>query len=89
MKLTVNLPKNPYDIIIQKDSLAQVGDWVKDLWKPQKIAIITDDHVSSLYLETVKTSLEKAGFESIAPKEKAPKIWKPSTKPMNFWSRRT
>ena len=66
MKLTVNLPKNPYDIIIQKDSLAQVGDWVKDLWKPQKIAIITDDHVSSLYLETVKTSLEKAGFESIA-----------------------
>jgi len=66
MKLTVNLPQNPYDIVIQKDSLAQVGDWVKSLWKPQKIAIITDEHVASLYLDAVQTSLEKAGFENIA-----------------------
>lgn len=66
MKLTVNLPNNPYDIIIKKGSLNQVGNWVKDLWKPQKIAIITDDHVASIYLDTVQTNLENAGFEAIA-----------------------
>lgn len=66
MKLTVNLPQNPYDILIEKGSLAQVGTWASSLWKPQKIAIITDDHVASLHLETVTASLEKAGFETIA-----------------------
>ncbi|MGV3061763.1 iron-containing alcohol dehydrogenase, partial [Streptococcus hyovaginalis] len=66
MKLTVNLPQNPYDILIEKGSLAQVGAWASSLWKPQKIAIITDEHVASLYLETVRASLETAGFETIA-----------------------
>ncbi|MGV3240417.1 3-dehydroquinate synthase family protein, partial [Streptococcus hyovaginalis] len=66
MKLTVNLPQNPYDILIEKGSLAQVGTWTSSLWKPQKIAIITDEHVASLYLETVRASLETAGFETIA-----------------------
>ncbi|MGU7860245.1 3-dehydroquinate synthase [Streptococcus suis] len=65
MKLTVNLPNTPYDILIQRGSLAQTGTWVKELWKPQKIAIITDDHVGSLYRETVQSSLEQAGFETI------------------------
>ncbi len=65
MKLTVNLPNTPYDILIQRGSLAQTGAWVKELWKPQKIAIITDDHVGSLYRETVQSSLEQAGFETI------------------------
>ncbi len=48
MKLTVNLPHNPYNILIERGSLAQTGSWVKGLWQPQKIAIITDDHVGSL-----------------------------------------
>ncbi|MFX3947874.1 3-dehydroquinate synthase, partial [Streptococcus suis] len=45
MKLTVNLPNTHYDILIQIGSLEQTGAWVQELWKPQKIAIITDDHV--------------------------------------------
>ncbi|HEL1583340.1 TPA: 3-dehydroquinate synthase [Streptococcus suis] len=65
MKLTVNLPHNPYDILIERGSLAQTGSWVKGLWQPQKIAIITDDHVGSLYAKTVQSSLEEAGFETI------------------------
>ncbi len=44
---------------------SKTGSWVKGLWQPQKIAIITDDHVGSLYAETVQSSLEKAGFETI------------------------
>ena len=64
MKLDVNLP-TPYDIVIEKGALAKAGDWVATLWQPQKIAIITDNRVGSLYAETVKLSLENAGFEAI------------------------
>ena len=49
MKLEVNLTQNPYDIIIEKGALKMVGQWVKSLWEPQKIALITDNHVGGLY----------------------------------------
>lgn len=65
MKLNVNLPHSPYDIIIEKGILSQAGQWLKDLWQPQKVAIITDNHVASLYAEKVKLSLQDAGFEVI------------------------
>ena len=53
MKLEVNLKQNPYDIIIEKGALKGVGQWVKSLWEPQKIALITDNHVGGLYAEKV------------------------------------
>ena len=65
MKLRVDLPQSPYDIVIENGSLGKVGSWVKGLWKPQKIAIITDNHVGSLYAEKVKLGLLDAGFEVI------------------------
>lgn len=63
MKLDVNIPHHPYKIVIEKSSLDQVGTWVSHLWKSQKIVIITDNHVGSLYGEKTKLSLEAAGFE--------------------------
>lgn len=63
MKLRVNLPDHPYDIIIERGSLDRAGAWVKSLWQPQKITIITDSRVGSLYADRVKASLEGAGFE--------------------------
>ena len=63
MQIRVNLPHHPYDLVIKKGGLAQTGQWVANLWHPQKIAIITDSHVNTLYTETVKVSLEEAGFE--------------------------
>ena len=65
MKLEVNLTQNPYDIIIEKGALKMVGQWVKSLWEPQKIALITDNHVGALYAEKVKLSLEHEGFEVV------------------------
>ena len=53
MKLEVNLTHNPYDIIIEKGALKTVGQWVKSLWEPQKIALITDNHVGALYAESI------------------------------------
>ncbi|MEX2785214.1 3-dehydroquinate synthase [Streptococcus sp. H49] len=65
MNLRVNLSSNPYDIIIDRHSLAKAGEWVSSIWQPQKIAVITDNHVGSLYAEKVKLSLEDAGFDVV------------------------
>ncbi|MCJ1974055.1 3-dehydroquinate synthase [Lactococcus carnosus] len=62
-KLHVNLPDHPYDIIVARGYLSQAGEWVASLWQQQKIAIITDSHVGSLYADGVKASLEAAGFD--------------------------
>ncbi|AWN18739.1 3-dehydroquinate synthase [Streptococcus sobrinus] len=63
MKLRVDLSYNPYDLVIEKGCLSKVGDWAAGLWKPQKVTLITDNHVASLYAEKVKLRLEAAGFE--------------------------
>lgn len=63
MKINVDLPHHPYAIVIEKGSLNRLGQWVVDLWNPQKVTIITDSRVGALYTETVKTQLKEAGFE--------------------------
>lgn len=63
MKVTVEIPNHPYEIWIEKGNLTQAGKWLSQLWKPQKVVIVTDNHVGSLYAETVKLSLEAEGFE--------------------------
>lgn len=63
MNVRVDLPHHPYDILIEEGILERAGQWVASLWQPQKITLITDDHVGGLYAETVKSQLEKAGFE--------------------------
>ena len=63
MKIRIDLPHHPYDIQIEKGCLSQAGKWLRELWQPQKIVIITDNRVASLYAEKVKLSLEDAGFQ--------------------------
>ena len=63
MKIRIDLPHHPYDIQIEKGCLSQAGKWLHELWQPQKIVIITDNRVASLYAEKVKLSLEDAGFQ--------------------------
>jgi 3-dehydroquinate synthase len=62
-KLTIDLPNHPYDITVERGSLLHVGSWLEQLWVPQKVAIITDNHVASLYAEGVKLDLESHGFD--------------------------
>ncbi|WP_430597196.1 3-dehydroquinate synthase [Enterococcus sp. AZ177] len=64
MKLTVTLPNHSYDLTIEKGLLKSIGSWVKELWLPQKIVIITDTNVQPLYGEQVQKSLKEAGFET-------------------------
>lgn len=63
MIVKVDVPNHSYDITIEKGSIGAVGQWISNLWKPQKIVIITDNHVGALYAEKVKLSLESCHFE--------------------------
>jgi len=63
MKIRIDIPHHPYDIQIEKGCLAQAGQWLRELWQPQKVVIVTDNHVASLYAEKVKLSLDDAGFQ--------------------------
>ena len=63
LKLNVNLPDHPYDVIIENGALANIGNWVSSLWKKQKIVLISDNHVNGLYGQKVVEQLEKSGFE--------------------------
>ena len=63
MKIKIDLPHHPYDILIEKGCLSQAGKWLRELWQPQKVVIVTDNRVASLYAEKVKLSIEAAGFQ--------------------------
>lgn len=62
--MKIQLTNHTYEILIKKGALAQVGQWVKSLWQPQRVAIITDSNVVTLYGEQVKEQLLTAGFEA-------------------------
>ncbi len=64
MQLQVNLPDNAYKLVIEKNRLSQVGDWVASLWDNRQIVIISDETVASLYGESVLKSIEEKGFNT-------------------------
>jgi 3-dehydroquinate synthase len=56
----------PYDIIIGNGLLENSGALCLDVLKKTcKICIVTDDTVAALYLDKVKASLNKGGFETV------------------------
>lgn len=63
--LTVNLADHHYTITIQKGALQHIGEWIREVWTPQKIAVITDTNVAPLYAEKVLEQLTKAGFQAV------------------------
>lgn len=52
---------HPYQVLIGTQILENLGAYIKEVCKPGKIAIISDDHVWPLYGAQVCTALEKAG----------------------------
>ena len=57
-ELTINLKASSYKIIIQNGILNNLSTYIKQVYKNDKIFIITDDIVSNLYLEKVMNSLK-------------------------------
>ena len=58
MKLTVNLKENSYPIYIKNGILTKSGEYISQIFKGQKIMIISDDNVFPLYGQQVTDSLK-------------------------------
>ena len=61
-KIRVNT-SSPYDVLIERGSIKDCGKYIAEVTGKCKAAIITDDTVSALYADIVRTSLEANGFE--------------------------
>ena len=63
--LTVALPGQEYDILIERGLLAHAGEHCREvLPRAKRLAVVTDFTVGPLYGEKVLTSLRDAGFEA-------------------------
>ncbi len=61
-ELVVNLPDNRYSIYIEKGLLNNIPNYIKELYKGKKIAIITDDNVNVNYGEKLTEQLEEIDY---------------------------
>ena len=62
-KITVKASRE-YEIIIDKGLIDRAGEYcLCALGKPCRALVLTDDNVAPLYLDRVKASLDKGGFE--------------------------
>jgi 3-dehydroquinate synthase len=61
-KITVRASQN-YDVLIGAGILSSAGTFAADVLKSRRTMIVSDDNVFPLYGETLKKSLEAAGFE--------------------------
>ncbi|MGC3443933.1 3-dehydroquinate synthase, partial [Enterococcus faecalis] len=64
MKLTVTLPTHSNVLTIETGALDKIGTWVRSLWLPQRVAIITDETVNIFYGAALEKELQAAGFET-------------------------
>ncbi|GIM29527.1 3-dehydroquinate synthase [Clostridium polyendosporum] len=60
--LEVKLKDNSYNIYIQRGILSQIGQCLKENFKSNKIAIITDHNLNSLYGAVLNKTISDKGF---------------------------
>ena len=63
MELNVNLKENSYPIIIKRGIIKNIGNYIKDKFEGNKIAIISDNIVYEIYGDDIKESLENQGYD--------------------------
>lgn len=61
-KIRVNTSR-PYDVIIERGSILKCGEYIAEITKSRKAAIITDDIVDEFYGDMVESSLKENGFK--------------------------
>lgn len=64
--VTVPLGERSYDVRIGKGILSRTGQHAAALGGARAAAVITDDHVAPLYLQTVTGSLQAAGLQTFS-----------------------
>ena len=77
-RVRVDLGERSYDIEIAPGLLAQAGALIAPMLKRAKVAIITDDRVAALHLDSLKKGLQAADIESVSlplPPGESTKSW--------------
>jgi len=64
-EITVNLPNEPYSIVIETGVLSQLGERVSPLAPHARCLLAMDSHVVQPHGEIARQSLEKAGYEVV------------------------
>ncbi len=62
-EITVKLPQDSYQVIIDSGSLPQIGDRLAELNLGRKVLLISNPEIFSYYGKTAISSLKAAGFE--------------------------
>ncbi len=75
MELIVDLKERSYPIIIKKNLLDSIHHKIKEIYKGNKIFILTDDNVNGYYGDKIVENLRAVGYEvkllSLKPGEKS------------------
>lgn len=61
--ITVNA-SIPYQVIIERNGIANIGALLTDIAKSKNVVIVTDDIVEKLYAQIILSSLQQAGFKA-------------------------
>ena len=61
-KLHVNLGKDSYDIIFEKNLLEKLSDYIKTIYNGNKLFIITDTNVEKYYKKTLESALKEYDY---------------------------
>lgn len=83
----VELPGRAYDIRIGEGLLAEAGALVAPLLARPRVAIVTDETVAGLHLDTLRDGLARAGIAAQAlalPPGEATKSWPPFTRTVEW-----
>lgn len=62
MKIRINV-SNPYDVLIERGLLKNIGKIASEYISPCNALIVTDDNVDKLYAKTCEDSLKDAGYK--------------------------
>jgi 3-dehydroquinate synthase len=61
-RIPVQLSENPYEVIVGNETLGKAGNFIAQVLKPGKCALVTDSNVVAFYADAVERSLSHAGF---------------------------
>ena len=83
----VALGDRAYDIHIGPGLLANAAEYITPFLNRHRVAVVTDENVASLHLDTLKTSLDDAGIELVSlalPAGEATKGWPQFTRTVEW-----
>ncbi len=83
----VDLADRSYDIHIGQGLLGRAGEFLAPMLSRPRVAILTDENVAALHLETLQTALAKDGIESVAltlPAGESTKAWPQFTRAVEW-----